>query len=70
MRDYDIRVFNQSGNLSLSMSRNYVSDFAAIRAAEHLCKDHEKVEVWSGQGCIFSSIPRSQPRPGSHLSAA
>ena len=57
MRDYDIRLFNQQGQLSLSMSGNYVSDFAAIRAAEHLCKDNETIEVWSGEGCIFASAP-------------
>jgi hypothetical protein len=70
MRDYDIRVFNQAGSLSLCMSGNYASDFAAIRAAEHLCKEHEKVEVWNGQGCIFASAPRAHGGPGSHLSAA
>ena len=70
MQDYDIHLFNQAGNLSLSMTGNYVSDFAAIRAAEHLCKDHEKVEVWSGNGCIFASAPRGEAGPGGHLSAA
>jgi hypothetical protein len=59
MQDYDIHVFNQAGQLSLSMSGSYASDFAATRAAEHLCKDHERVEVWSGKGCIFTSAPRA-----------
>jgi hypothetical protein len=60
MQDYDIHLFNQAGQLSLSMTGNYISDFAAIRAAEYLCKAHEKVEVWTGNGCIFSSSPRAQ----------
>ena len=58
MQDYDIHIFNQAGKLSLNMSGSYASDFAAIRAAEHLCKNHERVEVWTGDGCIFSSAPR------------
>ena len=70
MQDYDIHLFNEAGNLSLSMTGNYASDFAAIRAAEHLCKEHEKVEVWSGQGCIFASAPRTEGGPGGHLSVA
>jgi hypothetical protein len=71
MQDYDIRLFNRSGALSLSMSGNYASDFAAIRAAEHLCREHEKVEVWNGSGCIFASTPRgdSGPDPGPNLAA-
>jgi hypothetical protein len=63
MQDYDIRLFNEMGNLSLSMTGNYTSDFAAIRAAEHLCREHEKVEVWSGNGCIFASAPRADHLP-------
>jgi hypothetical protein len=70
MQDYDIHLFNQVGNLSLSITGNYASDFAAIRAAEHLCKEHEKVEVWSGDGCIFSSTPRRESKPGRQQSAA
>ena len=65
MQDYDIRLFNQSGALSLTMSGNYVNDFAAIRAAEHLCREHEKFEVWNGTGCIFASTPRGKPGPES-----
>ena len=42
--------------------------FAAVRAAEHLCKEHERVEVWSGSGCIFTSAPRSTR--GDKVSAA
>ncbi|HWY63407.1 MAG TPA: hypothetical protein VNW15_16010 [Rhizomicrobium sp.] len=68
MQDYDIHLFNETGKLSLSMRGNYASDFAAIRAAEYLCKEHEKVEVWSGEGCIFASAPRGDS--GSHLTAA
>jgi hypothetical protein len=63
MQDYDIRLFNKAGNLSLSMTGNYASDFAAIRAAEHLCRDHERVEVWNGIGCIFASVPRADQMP-------
>lgn len=62
MQDYDIHLFNQAGRLSLSMSAHYPSDLAAIRAAEHLCKDHEKVEVWSGEGRIFRYAPDEPPR--------
>lgn len=68
MQNYDIRLFNRAGNLSLSVAGNYASDFAAIRAAEHFCKDHETVEVWGATGCIFASAPRREP--GGHLSAA
>lgn len=57
MQDYDIHLFNEDGKLSLNMTGSYASDFAAIRAAEHLCKAHERVEVWSGNGCIFASAP-------------
>ena len=68
MQDYDIHVFNEAGKLSLNVSGSYVSDFAAVRAAEHLCKEHERVEVWSGSGCIFTSAPRSTR--GDKVSAA
>ena len=61
MQDYDIHLFNQSGRLSLSMAGHYPSDIAAIRAAEHICKEHEKVEVWSGEGCIFAYAPADHP---------
>lgn len=57
MQDYDIHLFNQAGHLSLSLCGHYASDIAAIRAAEDICKSHEKVEVWSGDGCIFSYAP-------------
>jgi hypothetical protein len=59
MQDYDIHLFNEAGHLSLNMSGSFASDNAAIRAAEQLCKGRERVEVWSGNGCIFAAAPRS-----------
>ena len=70
MQDYDIHLFNQAGNLSLNMSGSFASDLAAIRAAEHLCKAQERVEVWSGNGCIFTSVPRAPGGAVGPLSAA
>lgn len=59
MQDYDIHLFNEAGHLSLNMSGSFASDNAAVRAAEHLCKARERVEVWSGNGCIFASGPHN-----------
>ena len=63
MQDYDIHLFNQAGRLSLSLSGHYASDSAAIRAAEDICKEHEKVEVWNGEGCIFAYAPDGLHHP-------
>jgi hypothetical protein len=62
MQDYDIHLFNAAGKLSLNMSSSFANDAAAIRAAEHLCKARERVEVWGGNGRIFASALRSEPR--------
>jgi hypothetical protein len=59
MQDYDIHIFNPAGHLSLSVSGRYASDLAARRAAEHLTKENERVEVWSSKGRIFVATPRA-----------
>ena len=58
MQDYEIRIINRDGALSLVAVDRHVSDFTAIRAALHLCKEGDKAEVWRGDECVYADTPR------------
>jgi hypothetical protein len=58
MQEYETRVANRSGALSLLALRSYSSDSAAIHAARHICKDGQGIEIWRGNICVYSAAPR------------
>ena len=58
MQDYETRLINKSGGLSLLVAGSHFSDAAAIHAARQLCKDGEAIEIWRGDVCIFSEASR------------
>ena len=60
MQDYETRIINAAGELSLVAIDRHTSDFAAIRAALHLCKQSETAQVWRDV-CIYRDEPRVIP---------
>jgi hypothetical protein len=57
MQSYYAKIIGRSGTVSLQVSENYFSDFAATRAARKLCGDGDIVEVWRGDVCVYSERP-------------
>jgi|ERR1700722_7876026 hypothetical protein len=54
MHDYEIRLYDKAGKLSLLYSSNYLGDEAAIQAAQKHCRAGDVVEVWRDQVCVFT----------------
>ena len=57
MQIYETRIINAAGELSLVAVERHTSDFAAIRAALHLCKERETTQVWREDICIYQDNP-------------
>jgi hypothetical protein len=57
MEDYEPRIINANGALSLVAIDRHTSDFSAIRAALRLCKQGETAQVWRGNECVYSDPP-------------
>jgi hypothetical protein len=58
MLDYETRIIHRDGTLSLVAVDKHISDFTAIRAALHLCKEGDRVQVWRGDECVYADAPR------------
>jgi hypothetical protein len=58
MQSYYTKIIGRSGTVSLQVSENYFSDFAATRAARKLCGKGDTVEVWRRDVCIYSEHPK------------
>jgi hypothetical protein len=60
MQEYETRIIDRTGALSLLVTDRHTSDFAAIRFALHLCKDGDKAEVWRGDERVYADAPRKK----------
>jgi hypothetical protein len=54
MQVYETRLTTR-GALSLVASQLYINDFAAIRAAQQMSSDGDRIEVWRGETCVYAS---------------
>jgi hypothetical protein len=59
MQDYETRIINAVGELSLVAVDRHTSDFSAIRAALRLCRQGETAQVWRGNECVYSDLLHS-----------
>ena len=59
MHTYETKIINRSGDISLQVSADHLSDLAAIRAARKICGLGEIAEVWRGDSCVYSE--RAKP---------
>ena len=63
MQDYEIRILNIDGSVSVKTQSPYMSSLAAISAARRLA-GNRPYEVWSDDYCLYSSLtlpPISRP---------
>jgi hypothetical protein len=58
MHCYETKIINRSGDVSLQVAADHLSDFSAIRAARKLCLAGECAEVWRDDVCIYSERPK------------
>lgn len=58
MHCYEIKIIKRSGDVSLQIAEDHLSDFAAVRAAQKLCGDGDTTEVWRDDVCIYSERPQ------------
>ena len=54
MQLYQTRLTTQ-GALSFVAGKKYIDDFAAIRSAQLLSNDGDRIEVWRGDTCVYAS---------------
>ena len=55
MTDYEIRILRQDGQ-QLVIEVRLMGDHAAIRRARTLTTDTDRVEVWRGMTCVYSTV--------------
>lgn len=55
MQDYEIRILNFDGTLSLITQSIYLNSLAAIAAGKRLA-GNRPFEVWSVERCLYSSL--------------
>jgi hypothetical protein len=58
MHCYETKIINRSGDVSLQVAADHLSDFSAIRAAKKLCGEGATAEVWRDDVCIYSERPK------------
>jgi len=54
MNDYEIRILKEGGQ-QLVIEVRLMGDHAAIRRARTLAIDTDRVEVWRGMTCVYST---------------
>lgn len=55
MQDYEIRILNIDGSVSITTRSLYMNSLAAISAARRLA-GNRPYEVWSDDYCLYSSL--------------
>ena len=55
MQDYEIRILNIDGSVSVKTQSLYMSSLAAIAAARRLA-GNRPYEVWSEDYCLYCSL--------------
>jgi hypothetical protein len=63
MHEYETYVIGSNGKVSLIAAATQFSDFAAIRAAQKLCRTGQSVEVWRDDICVYSERPKKPIAP-------
>jgi len=56
---YEIRIVKKLTKASFVYACAQASDHAAVRRARSLSEDGDKVEVWRGLDCVYTSQVRS-----------
>jgi len=59
MIEYQSRVIDHDGKLSLLILSIHNNDRAAIRAATKLCRPNETLSVWRDDLCIYDEAPKA-----------
>jgi hypothetical protein len=59
MHSYETKIIGRSGNVSLQVAEDHISDFAAIRTAKKLCGEGDSAEIWRDDVCIYSERSRA-----------
>lgn len=55
MNDYEIRILKDDGQ-QLVIEVRLMGDHAAIRRARTLATDTDRLEVWRGMTCVYSTV--------------
>ena len=55
MDHYEIRILKENGQ-QLVIEVRLMGDHAAIRRARTLATDSDRVEVWRGMTCVYSTL--------------
>ena len=55
MSHYEIRILKENGQ-QLVIEVRLMGDHAAIRRARTLATDTDRVEVWRGMVCVYSTV--------------
>ena len=55
MNEYEIRILKEDGQ-QLVIEVRLMGDHAAIRRANTLATDTDRVEVWRGMTCVYSTV--------------
>lgn len=55
MNDYEIRILKESGQ-QLVIEVRLMGDHAAVRRARTLATDTDRLEVWRGMTCVYSTL--------------
>ena len=55
MNDYEIRILKEDGQ-QLVIEVRLMGDHAAVRRANTLATDTDRVEVWRGMTCVYSTL--------------
>jgi hypothetical protein len=59
MREYEVRIYDQSGKLALTYKAAHLSDIDAIEAAQRHRRNSDMAEVWCGDICV-SDLPTAR----------
>ena len=55
MFTYEILILRKDGQ-RLVIEARLVGDHAAVRRAQTLATDEDRIEVWRGQNCVYSTL--------------
>lgn len=59
MDHYEIRIVRKADNTQMVVSAKLMGDHAAIRRAQFLAGENDRVEVRRGMTCIYSTVRES-----------
>lgn len=69
MQDYELRILNFDGTLSLLSQNSYLNTLAAISASKRIAGTRP-YEVWCDERCLYSSLNPPPITPPSSRPAA